>query len=81
MTLSIYAAASAVGLALGWFAYDLAKLAFMAVMARRRYAFSRVSSKASRYSAVHALRHPKAIEPRTNRESILPSGLATDGSK
>ncbi len=63
MTLFMYAPAIAVGLALGWFAYDIARVAFIAVMERRRYALSRVNTEAGRDSAIRALRHPKALKP------------------
>jgi hypothetical protein len=71
LTVPLYALACVAGLALGWFAYDIAKAACTAVIERRRGGFSPASVK-------HGSRvYPYGIP--TDGKKVPISGLVMDG--
>ena len=71
MTILLYSLACVAGLALGWFAYDIAKAACMAVIERRCGGFWPASVK--HRSRVYPYGFP------TGSKRVLTSGLAIDG--
>jgi hypothetical protein len=76
MTVLLYSRACVAGLALGWFAYDIAKAACMAVIERRRGGFLTASVKhGSRLPLRHPHRWQKGFHfrPRHGRARIGPA--------
>ena len=72
MTVLLYALACVAGLALGWFAYDIAKAACMAVIERRRGGFLPASAK--HRSRVYPYGFP------TDGKKVPTSGLVMEGA-